>query len=474
MSARADRTSARGGRRSSARAPVLAERLRAELARDGGLPPGSRAVVALSGGLDSVVLLHLLRFGAPPAGVGLLAAHFDHAMRPSSERDALWVAGLCRAWEVPLETERARPVPSSEEEAREARYAFLERVRRASGAGLVLTAHHADDQAETVLFRVLRGTGPAGLAGIAPRREPSLYRPLLAFSRGELEVYAAAAGLSWREDPTNRELHYARNALRSRILPEIERLVAPGARRALARLAERAREDEAAWRSVLPEVLATLGVRREGGRTSFERSALLRLHPGVRARALRHLAAEAGARLDERATRRALELALFGASARGVPLGGGWTFSRELERLVFTAPASRVRPPDRPLLIPDPEPGEGEALVGGRAVPVRWGTEAPPRLRLAASFDADRLRFPLVVRAREPGDRIRLGAGTKKVKELLRERRVAHTLRDALPVLADAEGEVLWIPDVARAVSSDRASRPVPVGAAERWWIGVA
>jgi tRNA(Ile)-lysidine synthase len=451
---------------------LLVERFRAELARGGALPCGGRVVVALSGGLDSVVLLHLLRFGAPLAGVDVVAAHFDHAMRPSSASDALWVAGLCRAWEVPLAAERAAAAPSSEEEAREARYAFLERVRRASGSLLVLTAHHADDQAETVLFRLLRGTGQAGLAGIAPRREPSLYRPLLEFWRNELQAYAIAHRLAWREDPTNRDLLHARNALRTRVLPEIERLVAPGARKALVRLAERAREEEAAWNSMIPGLLATLDVRRQAGGTSLARSALLRLPPAARARVLRHLAATVGVRLDEHATRRALEFALSGASGRRVDLGGGWTLLREFERLVFSAQAGSARGSDRPLLIPDPVPGGGEALLGGRPVPVRWGRGAE-RLRLVESFEADRLRFPLVVRAREPGDRIRLSSGTKKVKELLRERRIAYTLRGTLPVLADAEGAVLWIPGVARARNVAESSGSALVGAREQWWIGV-
>ena len=444
----------------------LPARFRAELAGSPDLGTRDRVVVALSGGLDSVVLLHLLRFQAHAAGLDVVVAHFDHAMRPASGDDARWVTGLCRAWGVPLTLGRAQVTLSSEEAAREARYEFLEGVRRDVGAALVLTAHHADDQAETVLFRLLRGTGEVGLAGIAPRRDPALRRPLLGFWRDELAAYAAQARLRWREDPTNRDVRYARNALRTHVLPEIERLVAPGARRALVRLAEHAREAEAGWRSVLPALMAPLDVRTVAGRVSIDREALLRLHAAVRARVLRTLAADSGARLDEAATRRALEFVASGASGRRVELGGSWTLTRELDRLVLAVDAAH--PTDRPLRIPDPGPGAGDALLAGRTVPVRW-SDGPfgthPRVE---AFDAGPLRFPLVVRARAPGDRIRLAGGSRKVKDVLLDRRIPHTLRGSLPLVVDAEGDVLWIPAVARAASV-AAGRPD--GA--RCWIGI-
>src|SRR5690606_15955834 len=116
------------------------------------------------------------------------ATHFDHAMRPGSGADAQWVAGLCRAWDVPLAAARAEDPPRSEAAARELRYAFLHAAAERFAAETLVTAHHADDQAETVLFRLARGTGLAGLAGI-PERRGIIARPLLAFTRGELAAY---------------------------------------------------------------------------------------------------------------------------------------------------------------------------------------------------------------------------------------------------------------------------------------------
>jgi len=436
----------------------LGGRFREELARTG-LAPGARVLVAVSGGLDSVALLHLARFGARAGALEVRAAHFDHGMRPSSVGDSDWVAGLCRAWGVPLERGRASAPVVSEEAARQARYAFLEAARRAVGAVAVLTAHHADDQAETVLFRVLRGTGQAGLAGIAPAREPGLLRPLLGVWRAELEAYAAEAGLRWREDPTNRDTRFARNALRLRVLPEIEKLVAPGARKALLRLGARAREEEAAWRSALPALLAPLDVRRDPARFSLDRAALLGLHPAVRARVLRALAEEAGVRLDEATTLRALAFAETGVSGRRLQLGGRWGLAREFDRLVLDA--AGTPPADRSVRIEGPGPGAAAGLLGGRAFRVVWGGARAGSLAHAEAFDAEALRFPLLVRSREPGDRIRLASGARRVKDVLLERRIPRARRAELALVTDAAGDVLWIPDVARSAQALPGREPL-------------
>jgi tRNA(Ile)-lysidine synthase len=433
--------------------PSIAARLGRALAAEPTVP-GERWVVAVSGGLDSVVLLHLLRF-AVEAPAELVIAHFDHGMRAASRDDARWVRGLVAAWGLRVHSERAGTVPSSEAEARDARYAFLDRVRRDAGARLVVTAHHADDQAEGVLFRALRGTGRSGLAGMRARRG-DLFRPLLPFWRDELEAYARNARVSWREDSTNASLDYARNALRHRVLPDIERMVAPGARRALVRLAGLAREDEEGWQSVLPGVLAPLGVEEREGALSADLGALSALHPAVRARVLRALAARLGRTLDERATRRAVELAAGGPSGQAADLGAGLVLRRDLDRVELVLPADVAA--DRPVHIRDAGPGAASAWLGGQEIPVAWGDALPGGGQPSASFDPERVRFPLVVRARREGDRIRLPGGTKKVKKLLLERRIARVARASVPLLVDREGAVLWIPGVARALDSPPGS----------------
>lgn len=408
----------------------------------GVLSRGDRALVALSGGMDSVVLLHLLRFDPGFPELELIAAHFDHAMREGSGRDASWVRGLCRAWQVPLRSERAGEPPTSEEAAREARYSFLARIAAEEGASAILTAHHADDQAETVLFRVLRGTGLRGLAGITGRRWPGIYRPLLAFSRDEISDYAGKHGLGCRDDPTNRDLTIPRNLLRHRVIPMVEESVAPGARKALNRLAGIARDNETAWASILPSLLEGL-VESDGEDLVVVRSGFLAYHPAVRNRLLRELFRRRGIRPGAAGTRAALEFTRTGVSGGGMDLPGGFRLVREFDRLVLCPKPDRER--DRPLIIPGPSEGAGEVVVGGRCMAFQWGTRLPDGVE--AVFRAPRclLRFPLRLRGRAPGDRVRLPYGRKKLKRLFAEARIPASERDRIPVLADAEGRILWV-----------------------------
>jgi tRNA(Ile)-lysidine synthase len=429
---------------------------RSHIARSGLIQPGDVVLVAVSGGLDSVVLLHLLRFGLAGRAPRLAVAHFDHAMRPGSAAEADWVAGLCAAWELPLERGRADPAPRSEAEARAARYRFLHEAAERVGANRIATAHHADDQAETVLFRIIRGTGLRGLAGIPERRGP-IIRPLLPFRRAELAAYARAAGLRFREDPTNLVLGYARNRLRHDVLPRLER-IAPGASVALVRLAQEARAAEAAWDSLLERIEGEVASIDASG-VELARSRLLSYHPHVRARLLRRLLRRFGSHPDRAGTRAALEFIRDGASGGHLDVTGGVRLEREFDRI-------RVRPDprraewaavDRPLIIAHPEHGEGVAIIGGRRLAVEWVLGRDAAAPAAVAFDPSALRFPLELRRWRPGDRIRLPYGTKKLKKLFGERRIGRSARATTPVLVDAAGEVLWVAGVARAAGTEPA-----------------
>jgi tRNA(Ile)-lysidine synthase len=434
--------------------PTFTDRFRRALEALGVRGADAHLLVAVSGGCDSVSLLHLLRFAADDVGLRVTAAHFDHAMRPGSDRDAAWVRGLCGAWGVPLVAERAAAEPRTEEEARDARYAFLRRAQAETGAAYLATAHHADDQAETVLFRVLRGTGLPGLAGIPPRDDTGLIRPLLPFWRAEIVRYAREAGLAWREDATNALADLARNRIRLRLLPEIERHVAPGARRSLARLAELAREDQAAWDAVLAPVLAEV-LREDDGAVVLVRERLAAYDWRVAARVLRAALRRVGATPGRAGTRLALQFITQAPSGRTLALPGGVRITTEfglarLERAPREAPQA---PPDEPLVIGRADAGEARFRVGGAEWTARWGAEDggwvddERTMRMAI----DRVRFPLTLRARAPGDRVRTRAGTRPLKKLLGEARVPLRRRGTLPVLADATGAVLWVPGVARA-----------------------
>ena len=458
-------------------------------------------VVAVSGGLDSCALLHMLRFG--PCEVPLVVAHLDHGMRRESRADAAWITGVCRAWGLPFAVERAESAPKSEEAARAARYDFLERVRVRVGARWILTAHHADDQAETILFRILRGSGIEGLRGI-PALRPSharpvadrgaasapselhegIARPLLRTWRDELVEYADAVHLTWRDDATNADLRFARNALRHRILPDIQRLVAPEAPRALLRLGEHADSDEEAWAEVMPRLLDDLdadSVTSVG--FSLDRGGLAAMGSGLRARVLRHLAGRMGFTLDSGTTARAVDFVPCGRSGRGIELGQGLLLERELDRVVLRRSVTRDREPadgantqrkgDRPVVIQGIGAGTAEGCVGGAPVRVTWDTSMVPEPAVVgeesrATFGIDQVAFPITVRGRKPGDRIQTGAGSKKVKKLLLEARVPLSERDRIPVVVDHSGRVLWVRGIARAAD------PAPEGPGPRLTVTIA
>jgi len=447
--------------------PLLPIRFAAELRAGAQLARGDRVVLGLSGGLDSVVLLHLLRFTGAAPGIELYAAHYDHALRPDSQRDADWVQGLCRAWHVPLRRARASAPARGEAAARAQRHAFLQHAADEVGAAWILTAHQADDQLETLLFRLARGTGLRGLRGI-PERRGQLLRPLLRFRREELLDYALRVGLRWREDPSNRSLAFSRNRIRHAVLPALEARW-PDAARRLLQLAATAAGLERLWQCLLPDLLSAVVEQRAGTRITLARGVLREYHPHSRARVLRELAHQLGAPLDRAATAAALRFVAAGASGGRVPLGAGLELRREFEGLVLERPGGAEPQRDLPLPVPAAAAGSGRACIGGEWFDVSWGPLPPAAAGGdCAIFDPSTLRFPLLLRGWRPGDRIRLGYGTKKLKKLFAERRVARSRRHTVPVLAEQAGSpgVLWVPGVAQAA---------PAGAGrERWHIRVS
>ncbi len=194
-------------------------------------PRNTQILVAVSGGADSMVLLHCLVRIRAALGVGLVVGHVDHGLRASSAEDAQFVEAQARGLGLLVVTRRAdvraearRRGQTIEQAARELRYALLREVADKVGAERVATAHTATDQAETVLMRVIRGTGPVGLAGVAPDREDGFIRPLLCATRDEVRRHARAHRLPFREDPTNRDPRFLRNRVRLTLLPTLKRL----------------------------------------------------------------------------------------------------------------------------------------------------------------------------------------------------------------------------------------------------------
>lgn len=462
----------------------LPQRVESRWQIQGWTDPGARVLVAVSGGMDSTVLLHLVRFGLPGLELIPVAAHLDHAMRPDSGRDAAWIRGLTGAWRVPLRCERAAAPPQSEEEARRLRYAFLERVMEEEGAACMLTGHNRDDQVETVLFRILRGTGVRGLAGMPQERPPGILRPLLDEPREVLHRYGAARGLKARRDPSNRDLRWSRNRLRHRVLPELE-AVHPGARMALARLGRNARRQAEALDLLLEPVVQEVVRRRGPGRIVIDRPGLLTYPPAVRRAVVRALIRDIGARVGEAGTGEVLEFIRTGSSGKGLDLPGGVRLSREFDRIRLARReadeaegAASCRAGERsPFVLSRPDhSGQARLRLGGRDFQLRWGDRPPAEVpsrkepheaSRVAAFDAEDLAFPLTVRRWRPGDRTRGGAGGRKLKKVFGERRVPRRMRTKIPVVQDGRGEVIWVPGWYRAP----VARP---GADTRtWYLGI-
>lgn len=356
--------------------------------------PGERLVVAVSGGPDSLALLSILRELLPVVPLHLTVAHFDHGWRQGSEDDRDFVATMAAQWGFAFHAGRAADdIPRTESAARSARYAFLREVATTTDSTAIALGHTQDDQVETLLLHLLRGSGSRGLSAMR-RRDGDLARPLLDISRADIEAYLSRLHLTPRRDPSNDDPRFTRNRLRQQLLPAIDAFD-PSARELLARTADilseedRYLEDQVAG---LPETIAT------------DRDAFARLPAALQRRVIRRLIPDAGF-LEVEAVRRGDP-----RDSRPGSFSGG-------AQLIATTCSC------------DPASFKARDQVG--------------------HLDGDLVRLPLVVGTRKPGDRMRpLGLDTpKRLQDILVDARVPRHLRDTLPIVSDRD-EIVWIPGV--------------------------
>ena len=421
----------------------LDDRLRRHLGAHRLFPEPGEAVLAVSGGADSLALLDLLAVLAPELGLSLVVAHADHGIAPGSGDVARGVAALA-AGRYGLEAVTAALAlgpGASETRARTARYRFLRDVQGERGARYLVTAHHADDQVETVLLRVVRGSAPAGLAGIAARGPHGLVRPLLPFRRDELRAHVLARGLDPFDDPANRDVRHLRSWLRAVLVPAIVERLGEEGHGALLQVARHARAEARAWDAAL-DALPGIDPRVGEGRFNVAREALSGYDKCLAARILRAVAVRAGLALTPRAASRLAAFARDAASGRWMPLGGTLVAEVAFARLVVSRPAA----PPAPLAL-----GAGDGACAFGRYRVSWRAEpAPARLERAA-WTTWLAPGAVEVRAAQEGDRLVPlgGAGRRKVSRLLMEARVPRGERAAYPVVA-ARGAVAWVPGVCR------------------------
>ncbi|WP_404822303.1 tRNA lysidine(34) synthetase TilS [Paenibacillus lycopersici] len=441
-----------------------------ELAREERLwERGDAVVVAVSGGPDSMALLHLLHRLSGPEGLSLVAAHVDHGFRgEESANEAEAVRRYAAELGVPCESTYIN-MPAYIEESRmngqaasrEKRYEYLHRVAHTYGASRIALAHHADDQAETVLMRVVRGTGIGGLAGIPISRyekNVELIRPLLRRYKADILRYCEMWAIPYSHDSSNGKRHYFRNLVRLDMLPYLSGFN-PQLPQSLVRLAELAtaeddwlaQETKAVYEShVLPH--------REG--CQLNRKALLGLHVALQRRLIKLILNYMGLEAESTSFDIVETVRHAASESRAATwsfdAGGGIRFVREYDHLLFVRPdrgekrspggyAYAVARGDAALELP-----EAEGILTFEETSA--ASARRPGTRLEALFDADALHYPLTIRNRRPGDRMAvLGLnGTKKVQDMFVDDRVAPSRRETVPIVADANGTVLWIPGIRR------------------------
>lgn len=444
----------------------LAERLRDYGRRRGWWQEGRAILVAVSGGPDSMALLHLLVRLGRELSFPVAAAHVNHRFRGAeADAEAELVRRTAAEWGVPcvvgdidVPAHLARTGGNAQEVARRLRYAFLRDAARERGIGVIATAHHADDQAETVLMRLIRGTGPGGLAGIPEQRrekELELIRPLLRITKQELLEYCRRNGVPFAIDSSNRKRDYVRNAVRLDLLPLLERYN-PRVRAALVRLAELAAAEDDFLQGAAAEAFARL-VRREGDGWIVDRRGFCHLHLALQRRLIKLILNCLAIRPDSIASDRVEDILAAAAddapSVHRLDLGGGIVWTREYDRLRFgfsgeagAAFCHSVPSPDTSVKVPE------AGLVFRFRTLTGPEVSAFDRSEDTAWFDLAALPFPLCVRSRRAGDRMEPYGldGSKKVQDLFVDAKIPRSRRDAVPLLTDSAGRILWIPGVRR------------------------
>jgi len=437
---------------------ALRAQLERTIRRHAMLAGGETVLVGVSGGADSVALLHLLSSLAADWRLRLHVLHVDHQLRAESADDADFVRALGARLGVPVDvaTVTVDRRGSLEASARAARYAALEACAAKVGADRIAVGHTADDQAETVLMRLLQGAGVRGLSGIPPVRG-AIIRPLIELRRPALEAELVRAGLPWAQDATNRDPKFLRNRIRHELLPLLSDSYNPEVATALVRVASLARETIGALDQAAAAELERLAVWDDGG--AVVRLPSLRALPRpVAAEVLRQAAARLGSRAPLRAwAHRGLKRVLaVPAPRRPFKLSGVTVeVSGALARLA-TAPL----PPliERSVLVP----GRTELTEIGQALEARLlGADAYaiPREPSRVAFDADELAQPLLVRARRRGERfLAFGGAERRLKTLLIEAKVARWDRARVPVV-EAGGTIVWVARLRRGAAGRVTAR---------------
>lgn len=397
------------------------------------MAPGDAVICAVSGGADSVAMLFSMYLLREKLGITLEAAHFNHNLRgEESLRDETFVRELCARYDIPLHAASGEIHPGKkglEAAARDARYAFLESL-----PGKIATAHTADDNAETILMHLVRGTGLKGLGGIAPQRG-KLIRPMLGITRREVEDFLAEWHLPHVEDSTNETDAFLRNRLRHHVMPLLQ-AENPRIAENLSQMALRLREDEACL------------TRQSHYETLPEVEILRTLPSAVRSRMLERFLKENGVREPEDVHIAQAEALVFSESpSASAAFPGGVTLSRQYGRLTANPTGEAFTPVT--LTCP------GSAEMAGIQITCEPAGELAQSEHLLTVCPSGKIS----IRPRQTGDKIRLSGGSKSLKKLFIDRKIPAAVREQIPVVCDETG-ILGVYSIG--VNLDRAAQTLP------------
>ncbi|MEQ1945753.1 MAG: tRNA lysidine(34) synthetase TilS [Bryobacteraceae bacterium] len=431
--------------------------VRKNITRYNMLAPGTRVAVAVSGGPDSVCLLHVLAAIAPELGLTLSVAHFNHKLRgEDSELDERFVAQLAEKLAVPFHCDSADLKQHSgnlEQAARRARRAFFARLIKEGLIDKVALGHTRDDQAETVLFRLLRGSGLTGLAGILPVTADGVIRPLIGITRKDVLEYLTSQGIRWREDASNLEPRFARNRIRHSLLPQLSKDWNPNLSESLAHLADLAYEEERVWADIVNRAAAESFEQRVGG-VEFTCESVLRFPKALRRRLIRRAIADTRGdlrRIEYEHVEVVLELLKrkSGGGRRRLP---GLLAQRSFEWMRLEGGQSASPLQETQLEIPGSYPIDGDntlirlELFDGPSAPNPCVNLKATELYLGDLTSPLVLDGPLVLRGWRSGDHYWPAGDSRErtIQELFQSARVPSWRRRDWPMITCGT-KILWI-----------------------------
>lgn len=441
------------------------------LEKHGMIAAGDKIVVGVSGGADSVCLLFLLLEYGKRASISLGVAHVNHGLRADAGEDAGYVEELCREQGLPfylteadVREYAAREKCSEEDAGRRVRYQAFYQAAEKMGGAKIAVAHNRDDNAETLLLRLFRGSGLKGLCGIAPVRD-EIIRPLLCLERREVEAYLKERGIPWRTDSTNGEDHYCRNRIRHHVLPCVETWVAQGVSARLCRTAELLAETEDYMAGQTAEALERCAVsEKNGGRWAVDVQSFLQLHKILQGRVLLALAGELSPTGKDISAVHVEEMGeLFAREGnRAVSLPFGIRAERQYGRVILERRDQAPRAPSKEgggtafeFALPSLEGDCPASLELGNGLSVECSiffykkSGEVPRNDCTKWLDYDKMIEYPVIRFRRPGDYLTIADGRgglnhKSLKNYMITEKIPRELRDRIPVLAQGS-HVIWL-----------------------------